>query len=116
MNNPICPSCGSPNVEQIDVDKYQCPYCGKTFSFRDSVISQQAQQNQESESKPTKNKGKIVMKNLGCLVGTVLFCTGMFISSYQKKGPDDAYDTLAGAIVICLLLYVFYFYKRINKK
>lgn len=27
-----CPSCGSPNVEQIDVDKYQCSYCGKTFS------------------------------------------------------------------------------------
>lgn len=27
-----CPSCGSPNVEQIDTDKYQCPYCGKTFS------------------------------------------------------------------------------------
>ncbi len=27
-----CPSCGSPNVEQIDVDKYQCPYCGATFT------------------------------------------------------------------------------------
>lgn len=27
-----CPSCGSPNVEQIDVNKYQCPYCGNTFS------------------------------------------------------------------------------------
>ena len=27
-----CPSCGSPNVEQIDTDKYQCPYCGNSFS------------------------------------------------------------------------------------
>lgn len=27
-----CPNCGSPNVEQIDEDKYQCPYCGETFS------------------------------------------------------------------------------------
>lgn len=32
MIKPICPSCGSPNVEQIDADKYQCPYCGATFS------------------------------------------------------------------------------------
>jgi len=32
MANIKCPSCGSPNVEQIDTDKYQCPYCGKTFS------------------------------------------------------------------------------------
>lgn len=27
-----CPSCGSLNVEQIDFKKYQCPYCGTTFS------------------------------------------------------------------------------------
>lgn len=33
MANNKCPSCGSPNIEQIDVDKYQCPYCGETFSF-----------------------------------------------------------------------------------
>ena len=27
----FCPSCGSPNIEQIDEDLYQCPYCGKTI-------------------------------------------------------------------------------------
>ncbi len=32
MEEIKCPSCGSPNIEQIDTDKYQCPYCGKTFS------------------------------------------------------------------------------------
>lgn len=32
MSEVKCPSCGSPNVEQIDVDKYQCPYCGATFT------------------------------------------------------------------------------------
>ena len=32
MADVKCPSCGSPNVEQIDVDKYQCPYCGATFT------------------------------------------------------------------------------------
>lgn len=34
MADVKCPSCGSPNVEQIDVDKYQCPYCGATFNHR----------------------------------------------------------------------------------
>lgn len=32
MSEVKCPSCGSPNVEQIDTDKYQCPYCGKEFN------------------------------------------------------------------------------------
>lgn len=34
MEEVKCPSCGSPNVEQIDVNKYQCPYCGETFNYR----------------------------------------------------------------------------------
>lgn len=38
MEDVKCPSCGSPNVEQIDVNKYQCPYCGATFNH--SVQSQ----------------------------------------------------------------------------
>ncbi len=37
MANVKCPSCGSTNVEQIDTDKYQCPYCGKTFFARESL-------------------------------------------------------------------------------
>lgn len=32
MEEIKCPSCGSPNVELIDRNKYQCPYCGTTFS------------------------------------------------------------------------------------
>lgn len=27
-----CPKCESPNIEQIDEDLYQCPYCGMTFN------------------------------------------------------------------------------------
>ncbi len=37
MSDFKCPSCGSPNVEKIDADKYQCPYCGKTFTYREAV-------------------------------------------------------------------------------
>lgn len=43
-NVKFCPSCGSPNIEQIDEDEYQCPYCGKTFSNKNTVAPQQAQQ------------------------------------------------------------------------
>lgn len=32
MTNIKCPSCGAPNVEQVDEGKYQCPYCGTEFS------------------------------------------------------------------------------------
>lgn len=32
MTNIKCPSCGAPNVEQVDENKYQCPYCGAEFS------------------------------------------------------------------------------------
>lgn len=39
-----CPSCGASNLVQIDMDKYQCPYCGKTSSIREVSIPQQAQQ------------------------------------------------------------------------
>lgn len=37
MQEVKCPSCGSPNVEQIDTDKYQCPYCGHTFVVHKEV-------------------------------------------------------------------------------
>lgn len=40
----FCPSCGSPNIEQIDEDLYQCPYCGKTFNNQNTIAPQQAQQ------------------------------------------------------------------------
>lgn len=29
-----CPACGSSKVERIDVNKYRCPYCGTTFTFK----------------------------------------------------------------------------------
>ena len=32
MTELKCPSCGSSNVEQIDANRYQCPYCGNTFN------------------------------------------------------------------------------------
>lgn len=44
MNEMKCPSCGASNLVQIDTNKYQCPYCGKTSSYQEVVMPQQTQQ------------------------------------------------------------------------
>jgi len=96
MTEIKCPSCGSPNVEQIDVDKYQCPYCGKSFSYRDAVVSQQAQQAQEFEPKQFEDKPGCFMNGL-CflvpLVGIILY----FVKKNQQ--PNCAKSYLIWAVV-----------------
>ena len=47
MKKMKCPSCGNPNVEQIDENKYQCPYCGTEFSDK------QEEENTEEVSRVT---------------------------------------------------------------
>lgn len=49
MSNIKCPSCGSPNVEQIDTNKYACPYCGTTFNTTPTEV-QYSQQPEIEES------------------------------------------------------------------
>ena len=44
MTNVKCPNCGSPNVEQIDVNRFQCPYCGTTFNAAPQPAPQPMQQ------------------------------------------------------------------------
>lgn len=72
MTNIKCPSCGSPNVEQIDVNKYQCPYCGNTFTTQPQpapVSFQQAQpvQTQAFNSNQPDDRP-------GCLMNGLCFC------------------------------------------
>lgn len=44
MTNVKCPNCGSPNVEQIDANRFQCPYCGTTFNAVPQPAPQPMQQ------------------------------------------------------------------------
>ncbi|MCQ2233855.1 MAG: hypothetical protein MJZ24_03820 [Paludibacteraceae bacterium] len=87
-----CPSCGSPNVEQIDIDKYQCPYCGNTFSFRDSLNFPQQQQTQELKPKPLEDTPSYLMNGL-CfcipLVGIILY----FIKKNEQPNCAKKYLT-----------------------
>lgn len=75
-----------------------------------------AKHKQEMEKKERERKAQITKKNLGCLVGTIVFSALMFVTSYQKKGPDEAFQVMGGAVIMCLMAYAFYFYRRINKK
>ena len=94
MANIKCPSCGSPNIEQIDVDKYQCPYCGKSFSYRDTVVSQQPQQTQVFEPEPIDDNPSFWM-NVLCFcvpfVGIILY----FVKKNEQPKCAKSYLTWA---------------------
>jgi uncharacterized membrane protein YvbJ len=68
MANIKCPSCGSPNVEQIDVNKYQCPYCGRTFTTQEVAPVQQPPQFDDPQQFTPE-----VDDNPGCLMNGVCF-------------------------------------------
>ena len=94
MANIKCPSCGSPNVEQVDVDKYQCPYCGKSFSNQDTFVSQQSQQYQVFEPEPIDDKPGCWMNGLCFLfpiVGIVLY----FVKKNEQPNSAKSYLTWA---------------------
>ena len=97
MENLKCPSCGSPNVEQIDANKYQCPYCGKTFTTRDVTTSQQPQSNY------VQNSTSDVEDKPGCLMNGLCFLIPLLgiILYFVKKDtlPNCAKSYLTWSIV-----------------
>jgi len=95
-----CPSCGSPNVEQIDTDKYQCPYCGKTFTTRPVATAQYPQQPVFNNAQ---NFTPDVDDNPGCLMNGLCFLFPLVgITMYFVKKntqPNCAKSYLTWAIV-----------------
>ena len=97
MEEIKCPSCGSPNVEQIDVNGFQCPYCGKSFTTHGVTTSQKSQfdyvQNSTSdiEDKP------------GCLINGLCFLIPLLgiILYFVKRDtlPNCAKSYLTWSIV-----------------
>lgn len=58
MDNLRCPQCGSPNTVQVDIDRYECPYCGTSFNLQEAsqaqavvkkIVEQQKKSNDRSE-------------------------------------------------------------------
>lgn len=117
MSEVRCPSCASPNVEQIDVNKYECPYCGLSFTAREAFATQQmceqtieisaveVHRNTETElvsekahreNPPQRKNGKKVWKViiliLVLLVGIVLVCYIVNTDTYNTTCDVDKYD------------------------
>lgn len=74
MQEIKCPSCGSSNVEQIDTDKYQCPYCGRTFTSQE-VNPQPSTFNNIS------NDSSEVDDNPGCLMNGLCFLIPLVVTT-----------------------------------
>ncbi len=51
MEKVKCPSCGSFNVEQVDENLYQCPYCGKTFNTQEGAAAMQQHESQQEAAR-----------------------------------------------------------------
>lgn len=102
MENIKCPQCGSQIVEQIDQNKYQCPYCGTTFN---GFVNQQpnAAPNQYTSSNPDDNPG-CWMNGLCFLVpvvGLVLWFT------MKSNKPKCAKSYLTWGIVGLVISVIF---------
>lgn len=76
MQDLKCPSCGSPTVDQIDWNRFQCPYCGHIFISGKSAFSQTTQHfpsqpNSHSplESTNTTGKNRMTAAILAFLLG-----------------------------------------------
>jgi len=100
MNKPVCPSCGSPNVELIERNKYQCPYCGTTFSDNSASpvppvppTEVNAESNTETEDETPTNVYSIIGW-IFYLIGIVDFC-GMFFD-YDFTGVSWSPIAFAG--------------------
>lgn len=113
MANIKCPSCGSPNVEQIDVDQYQCPYCGKSFSMRPTPNVRPAYSDvppQSSNQMTNYNEGVGVEDKPGCFIGGVCFLipiVGLIIYFMKKKTqPNSAQTYLYWAIFGFILSFI----------
>lgn len=98
-----CPSCGSPNIEQIEADRYQCPYCGKTFSSNEQHV-------QNPQSCPIQQQNTNIDDKPGCLMNGLCFLVPIigFVLFFVKK---DSMPKCAKVYLICAIVgFVFGIY------
>lgn len=108
MQEIKCPSCGSPNVERIDTDKYQCPYCGHTFTVRKEVEAAPIpRQPQPRFQQPQVNNTQDYLADFddepGCLMNGLCFLIPLvgIIMYFVKKDsqPNCAKSYLTWALI-----------------
>ena len=83
MSEVKCTSCGSPNVEKVGDNLYQCPYCGEKFS-NTQVMAPSSSMYYSQQVNPTTqslieedmpNKTIMVVSFFFPLVGIILYFT-----------------------------------------
>lgn len=82
MTNTKCPSCGSPNVEKIDNDRYQCPYCGTIFS--ESKLPKENINSEYSQKEDPQNT--IELPKSGSILATTLLRIYLILMIFAAIG------------------------------
>lgn len=93
MDNLRCPQCESPNVVQVDTDRYECPYCGKTFNRQEALAAQHATtQKIENQKKKNERSGKLITTlTILFFVLAVVVIIGYAINEVRQ--PDSPKNT-----------------------
>ena len=102
MTNIKCPSCGAPNVEQVEEGKYQCPYCGSEFNYSSNekapIFTNEEITNVENHEERSTNIFDILEWGFYA-IAAIDFC-GMFFG-YDITGVSWS------PIVFCVIAYFF---------
>lgn len=126
MKDLICPSCSSPNVEQIDTDRYQCPYCGEIFSSYQGTTAKNALAQKASSAEtikadePEESIGFFKQTNFFVWVLSIftflfscLSCLGAMVGG-DPMGTKLSLATV-GLLPIILLIYLYKLKKEAKK-
>ncbi len=117
MTELKCPSCGAPNVEQVDEGKYQCPYCGKTFT---NFGAPSFKPNNNMSYRPDNNMVWAILSTIFCCIplGIVsiiyalkvdeLYSTGDYMGA--QDAADNAKKYAQYAAVCGFIVIIFYFF------
>lgn len=99
----ICPQCESPNVVQVDVNRYECPYCGKAFSTQEGMMARQNATRKITDAKKNNDKsGRLIMVLTIvfvvlalCGIGGYVFYTMNDKGGYGEDESFEPVDTIA---------------------
>ena len=101
-----CPSCGSPNVEQIDTDKYQCPYCGNTFSGSQSMAAQSIHQLGADSNQGSSLNNKDIPNTLMNVLSFIFPIVGIVLYFVKKNTEPNCAKTYLQWALLSIVIYV----------
>lgn len=104
MTELKCPSCGSSNVEQIDANRYQCPYCGRSFTTFEATSFKPQFNNAQNFTPDVSDEPGCLMNGL-CFLVPLVGIVSYFVS--KETYPKTAKSYLMWAIVGLVVSFLF---------